>query len=843
VRAAELLFRGELALRLGHPEYAAAIARRVLEELPGHVTAHGLLGQALLETGLREEASEEFRRVLELDPENVVARGALAVALEGEGQLKGAITQMEMAWESDPANPDLREALAALRAKLEGAEQGPELSVAGLGRFYARKGQHAKALQLLRESLDTRPRRADLLLTQAESLWRVERLEEASRACQSVLSQSPNAVKAKLLLGLISIKRGDIAGGTALLHEAMSADPSGSVASPLLEGTGLTLPDLDDAVEVELPDAPVPPELEAALAAGVSAKSVGARSSAGARLIESLQEVPETDLTPRPAAQELQEALYELSDRMNPCVRRGSIAGRVSINRAPVGLYYLVTNRAALLGKYGEKAYQTIERKLKALQEALTQAGYEARILLVDGVADPQNVVEALEDQIQAGETSGGLESSSHFLLIGGDEIVPFHRLANPTEDDDTLVLSDVPYGGGQHLFLSRRSIGRLPDGGPEDPQFLLSMLDRLIASQSDGRSKNGYAPSLWGFLWRGKGHRVRSFGYTALVWKDTGETLHELIADPRSIQVCPPITEKTVEPGWLDRCRFLLFDLHGTEESPYWYGQKDSSYPLDYPLFPIALGPDNVSMSDLSGAVVFTEASYGANIVGKNAGESLALSFLKRGAACVVGATRLAYGAGEPSLVASDLLARHFWLGLEKGMTAGQSLSRARTRLIQEAQSRQGYVDGDDQKTALEFILLGDPAARLLPLKKGAVGDDGLVAASSVEPQLYCKRRSYQEGGVRVEGEFLARARNHLKRIAPDAWDTQLSVTPRHCCVAGRFFECEGECQHEKVVPTGPYFVTARKSISTQDGATMRRVARITVDDDGRLLKACVSK
>ncbi len=47
---------------------------------------------------------------------------------------------------------------------------------------------------------------------------------------------------------------------------------------------------------------------------------------------------------------------------MSPIVRRGSLVGRGLTNRAPTGLYHLVTNRATLLGKYGEKAFQTIER-------------------------------------------------------------------------------------------------------------------------------------------------------------------------------------------------------------------------------------------------------------------------------------------------------------------------------------------------------------------------------------------------------------------------------------------------------------------------------------------------
>ncbi|MDP2663392.1 MAG: tetratricopeptide repeat protein [Dehalococcoidia bacterium] len=830
MRPGELLFRGELALRLGHPQYAAAAARRVLEELPGHLKAHLLLGQALLDRDILDEASEEFRKVLDLDPENVVARSAHAVALEGEGKLKGAISEMEVAWESDPYNPDLREALTTLRAKLERVDPGPELSAAGLGRLYARKGQHAKALGALRETVAAGPPRSDILLTQAESLWRMDRLEEAARVCQSVLSQFPNAVKARLLLGLIRVKRGDIAGGTALLHEASSADPSGAVATAFLEGTGFEIPRLEDTIDLDPPATPLPQEVEAAIASGVSAKGM---ADLDERQLPDIQ----IEIAPNPAAQELQEALYDLSDRM--VVRGADKAGP----EPHLGLYHLVTSRLSLTEKYGERGYAAVERKLKALHEALTQSGYDAHILLLEESKDPQVALEMMQQQIHQAEASSGVEAMGHVLLVGGDEILPFHRLSNPTEDDDALVLSDAPYASGQHIFVSRRAVGRIPDSSSGDPRFIISLLDGMISSHLKPAPKGGHGPSLLGFMPQSKGPKAKTFGYSALVWKDATDALYELIGDSRSVQACPPITERSFEAGWIDRSQFVLFNLHGTEDGASWYGQKDSSYPMDFPLFPVALNPANIAKADLTGAIIFTEACYGANIVGKSAEESLALSFLRRGAACVVGSTRLAYGTSEPPLIAADLLARYFWLCLEQGMTAGESLARARTRLIQEAQSRQGYVDGDDQKTALEFILLGDPAARVLSLKKRAGVQESMLDTSPSQPQLYCKRRSSEGGAVRVEGEFMARARNYLKRVAPDAWDTQLSVLPRHCCVSGRFFECQGECHNEKTIPTGPYFVTARKSISTQDGWMLHRVARITVDDDGRLLKACVSK
>src|SRR4030042_130089 len=49
------------------------------------------------------------------------------------------------------------------------------------------------------------------------------------------------------------------------------------------------------------------------------------------------------------------------------------------------------------------------------------------------------------------------------------------------------------------------------------------------------------------------------------------------------------PPTTRSLDADWLDGKRFLLFNLHGTPDSAHWYGQKDASYPADYPLFPVA--------------------------------------------------------------------------------------------------------------------------------------------------------------------------------------------------------------------------------------------------------------
>ncbi|MDP2728389.1 MAG: hypothetical protein Q8P59_12710, partial [Dehalococcoidia bacterium] len=89
-------------------------------------------------------------------------------------------------------------------------------------------------------------------------------------------------------------------------------------------------------VEIEPPAVPVPQEVEAALAAGITAKGLPALEE---------RPLPEVvpDLTPTGAAQELQQALYEISNRMVPRVR--DKASQVPA----LGLYHIVTSRASLL--------------------------------------------------------------------------------------------------------------------------------------------------------------------------------------------------------------------------------------------------------------------------------------------------------------------------------------------------------------------------------------------------------------------------------------------------------------------------------------------------------------
>ena len=106
----------------------------------------------------------------------------------------------------------------------------------------------------------------------------------------------------------------------------------------------------------------------------------------------------------------------------------------------------------------------------------------------------------------------------------------------------------------------------------------------------------------------------------------------------------------------------------------------------------------------------MYSEACYGANIANKNEVDSLALKFMAIGAMGFVGSTVISYGSVGMPLIGADFLGWLFWGHMKEGLTAGEALMQAKIGLVKEMTQRQGFLDGEDQKTLISFVLYGDP-------------------------------------------------------------------------------------------------------------------------------------
>ena len=170
---------------------------------------------------------------------------------------------------------------------------------------------------------------------------------------------------------------------------------------------------------------------------------------------------------------------------------------------------------------------------------------------------------------------------------------------------------------------------------------------------------------------------------------------------------------------------RLSYFNLHGVEDGPEWYGQRTLDDPATLPEYPVALRPADVANSGRAPVFVFSEACYGANIAGKQVGEALCLKFLHSGTRAMVASTKIAYGSVDAPLIGADLLGRCFWQNINQGLPAGEALRRAKLQMAQDMTQRQGFLDGEDQKTLISFVLYGDPLA-VAPAARGLTRHTG---------------------------------------------------------------------------------------------------------------------
>ncbi len=265
------------------------------------------------------------------------------------------------------------------------------------------------------------------------------------------------------------------------------------------------------------------------------------------------------------------------------------------------------------------------------------------------------------------------------FIIIGGHTLFPFYKVNNPTRDGDRIVWTDNFYGStDDDSLLPERAVGRLPDG--KDINFLLQQIENVGKTQNKSAFKGN------------------TFGLGAAVWEDASRNIYKIISN-KEFLLSPPETTDTIKIE--KNTEILYFNLHGSDRTNKWYGQGDGRYP-------VALSLDNIP--GLKNSIIFTEACYGAYIIDKELSESLALTFLKEGCRCFVGSTTIAYGPPTPPPTEADLMASLFFQEVLKGERFGIALLNAKHDFFKIMIDRQGFLDGDDKKTLLQFVLYGNP-------------------------------------------------------------------------------------------------------------------------------------
>lgn len=555
-----------------------------------------------------------------------------------------------------------------------------------------------------------------------------------------------------------------------------------------------------------------------------------------------------TSASSKVAAKALEEAQSEMEHLITALLADRTGLSPAASNRA-AAVYLMLSSQRGLTKKYGAEGFRRVDEALSTLQQVVAaHIDLSALLIYVDEVnslapyglqpVDPTNpwqikvLLEQLETYLKSRE-----QEIRYLLIVGGDAIIPFHRLPNPINDQDADVPSDNPYAAQDtNYFIPERAVGRLPDGEGEGVTVLLALIKEVIHAH---RSKAAAAKGVFGALMQTFRPGERNIpalgaglGYSASIWRKASRHVLEIIGDHHPLRISPPLTYQEFKR--VAYASFSYFNLHGIEDGPNWYGQRDTLFPADYDLFPVALRPEDLSVEDYTGSVIFTEACYGANILGKNTGTSLALKFLASRARAVVGSTKVSYGSIAPPLIGADLLGKYFWEGLLAHLTLGEALKYAKVNLAREMQERQGYLDSEDQKALLSFVLYGDPALPGLP--------DGNVQLMSKAlcPPLIFQRQAKDQKSLLSES-LVATVKSRIEASLPHFAQARVHAAPLMLSSG------EPAPPHAKSrlsrKPTAKWAFTLEKEFPINGAGSHHQVVKVTVDESGAILKAVMSK
>jgi hypothetical protein len=294
-------------------------------------------------------------------------------------------------------------------------------------------------------------------------------------------------------------------------------------------------------------------------------------------------------------------------------------------------------------------------------------------------------------------------------------------------------------------------------------------------------------------------------------------------------------------------------FNLHGLAETGEWYGQRDPSNGSTGSDYPVAIRTQDIYNSGGTPEIIFTEACYGAYIKGKTAADSMALKFITTGCRALIGSTVISYGSISTPLNAADLLGTAFWKNIKDGATAGDALRKAKVQLAREMHRRQGYLDGEDQKTLISFVLYGDPLAHPNDRHPGL---DYLIKDTHrktvlrptgplPEIKTVCDRSEAPDRSDPIPEEVMTHVKRVVNQYLPGMKGAKVMMSQEHLeC------DCEGHCcptsqlgikTQPEVIPERRV-VTLSKHISYEDHMHPA-YARLTLDKAGKVVKLAVSR
>ena len=325
------------------------------------------------------------------------------------------------------------------------------------------------------------------------------------------------------------------------------------------------------------------------------------------------------------------------------------------------------------------------------------------RVKPVSGKATAHKIKRAIDDLWKR-------LTPDYLVLFGGADIVPMFEVVNPSHDakgdDDEKVPTDNPYACSLRFSSSKRQtylvpdrvIGRMPDMlSDNDPAWFVDYLETATC-------------------WRSKPASFynEKFAICCNSWKRAGlECIRYIARSGRPVShlfISPPISDISTSARKHLSARLHMIKCHGSQLDPKFYGQERKRYPeaIASATLKPRLKPATVAAATCCyGAQIFSPADPGAIKPGE---WPLASTYLRKGALGFVGSTMIAW-LGDSEISYADWIVAAYLKSILGGSSIGRAFLESKQDYVRWI-NQQGYaIDLMDEKTLIEYVLLGDPS------------------------------------------------------------------------------------------------------------------------------------
>ncbi|MBI9047837.1 MAG: tetratricopeptide repeat protein [Anaerolineaceae bacterium] len=841
-------------------QFTRQLLKRWLDDFPYDLNVNLLNAKSLLLDGKNSSAIEVLQEILRRDPEYLEAHEIMAQVGQGKAKEESAA------------------AARVLPGMLKDCEIVPEIPwtkvyVDARKLYDAGRSDEAESMLFQVIAMTDNPLPAVLHI----------RITAANRDATTVKNLSAiyanrwkDALQFKLFLASAKLELDESVEGMSLMRECATKDVSGQVAKRVWGPQHAYAPIWSDSLQINF-SFPIPADIATRLGWNHLPAETGTDSNYQAPAKQSVRRMPVNQAVPmqkkgerklplqheeighNPAFRSVEDAFAKLSKKLKkPSIQK-------SDGRFPV--YVIFSSWNGLTKKYGNETALMIDQKARQLAELIgKKPEWNAVVYYPDDLNsiknyevpqvngdDPWELKLSLVDLDEALAKKG--QRIGALLIVGGPDVVPHHNLPNPTDDSDATVPSDNPYSTlDANYFVPEWPIGRLPGEAGSDAGLLLEQVRRLCQYHEKYKKTAKGLPGLnfdfkfLEFLRNLFQSSVtnkleKNFGYSASVWRRSSIAAFRPIGEGNALLVSPPAYSGAFDLQRIQQSKMAYFNLHGLIDSAEWYGQKDFSESSSGPDYPVALSPKDLTRSEETPKIIFSEACYGGHIEGKTEDQSLTLRFLSIGTQAVVASSVIAYGSVSSPLIGADLLGYLFWKYIKEGYCIGEAFLKSKFDMVREMNRRQGFLDGEDQKTLLSFILYGDPLMNVDGANKAQRQVDRLRIHPVVK--TVCDRSGNCVEKVTVSKNMIREVRSIVEQYLPGLDDAKISVNHEHRECTGKNHVCPtaqlgADVKTKRIA--GRTLVTFSKSVKSAK-YTHQHYARATLSEDGKLVKLAISR